>query len=387
MSYKLCTKFCITLLFTFYLCSPVLGQNWQNILENNFDIVETFDQLQNWHGETGYIYEINKMPKHLDSSNSIWEYYSNDTPYKDDWIKNHQEYTWTNGNAENGYEYKGNTYHKSLCINYNNFVGGIDGYGPSRLGTFFGNGASSKSGYNKIHVFFMTKFRPGFFALKPDNSNEYAHVGTLKFFDICSGFTDIDYWGDSHEHDMTCNKGQYRREYGLNFSVINLKGGGDSFPNSLYFYEYPQVASNDTGCWKYAANASHRLMDDKTDTFENIYESTKWIGVEIALNLGSVNSANGSIELWLYDENGNEFANFTKKNLKKLVNFDHLINKIVLGGNRFGSGYGEDEGDSNENRYYVDDFIIDDNKIGDTYFSILYYNKNILLSPNNLRTN
>ena len=339
--------------------------DWESTLKSSFDIVETFDNLRDWQGGTGYHWDAATMPKKLDGSASIWTYYTNDMDAVGNWIQNHgSSYIW------------GST-GKSLCINYNNFVGAPAGYGPSRLGTFLGNGVTGKSGYKKIYVFFMVKFRPGFFTLKQGSSTEFEYVGTLKFFDICSGFTQINYWGTSSEHSQTCGSDQDNVEYGLNVSVINIAGGGDSNGPSLFTADSSFKATNSGSCWTSTYSnflngnlPNSYLLSGSEGSFAQRYLSGKWIGVEVAMDIGTRGNSDGSTELWLYDESGNVFAHILKTGLDKLVNFDHYYNKVTLGGNRFGAGYDQDPGDSDENRFYVDDFIIHGSRIGPRYFAL-----------------
>ncbi|HAM36056.1 MAG TPA: hypothetical protein DCP85_09055, partial [Elusimicrobia bacterium] len=69
-------------------------------------------------------------------------------------IANHGSNTW----GSNG---------KSLLMNLgdNDNANALKGVGAQRLGVFFGDGASGKSGYKKIHVFMMIKFAPAFFGV------------------------------------------------------------------------------------------------------------------------------------------------------------------------------------------------------------------------------
>jgi len=363
------TSLAFLILLMLFIPPAFAQQTWQQRLEQQFDIVETFDGLQNWRGGTGYHWDLATMPKKADGTRSIWTYYTEDAPAVDDWIKDHGEYSWARENSPTP---------KSLCINYNNFVGAPDGYGPSRLGTFWGDGVTGKSGYKKIYVFFMVKFRPGFFALKQGSSTEFEWVGTIKFFDICSGFTQVNYWGTSSEHSQTCGSDQDNVEYGLDFSVINIAGGGDSNGPSLFTADSSFIATNSGSCWTTGYSnflkgnlPNAYLLSGSEGSFAQPYLSGKWIGVEIAMDMGTRGNSDGSTELWLYDESGNVVAHILKTGLDKLVNFDHYYNKVTLGGNRFGAGYDPDPGDSNENRFYVDDFIIHGQRIGPTYFSIL----------------
>ena len=218
-------KSCL-LIFMFFLAlligsTVVYAQTWQETLEQNFDIVETFDQLQDWRGLNGYHLEPELMPKKLDGSPSIWNFYSSDAGGIEDWIKNHgEDYVW------NGL--------KSACVNLRNLGTGVSGdigYGASRYSTFFGDGVSSKSGYKKIHVFYMVKFRPGYFGKEPDGS--YAYIMVIKHIELCSGFTENRYWGTPAEHVLACDNPQVKNEYGPNYSINNFSGGGLSYPHNL----------------------------------------------------------------------------------------------------------------------------------------------------------
>lgn len=337
-----------------------LAATWQQTLEQNFDIVETFDQLQDWRGVNGYNYNLAYLPKKQDGSNSIWTYSTSDRAPIDNWIGNHgADYTWQGAG-------------KSLTINYYNFVGAPAGYGPSRLGTFFGDGISGKSGYKKIHVFFMFKFRPGFFNLKPGTTDQFAYVGVLKFFDILTGFTAPGQWGNSEEFAISCNTPQVRKEYGINDTIFDIGGGGISTPSMLFFTENSFYATYEasSACWDYTVIPSHG--DRRTiSALASKYLNNEWVGIEIASDIGTIDGNDGSLEMWLYDQNGQQFAYYITSNYTKIKQFDHYYNKVTLGGNRFGSGYDQDEGDSDENRFYVDDFIIDSSRIGPSYFALL----------------
>ncbi|UZD66513.1 hypothetical protein [Marinobacter sp. AN1] len=165
--------------------------SWHQSLDSQFDIVETFDHLQDWNPlKTGYHYHGQDMPKREDGARGMWTNYSNDrlifayelvsgefkvdddilfensginariirfheedgkkfiqigraidgvsvgdkfstssgakgiVDYIPKWIGDHGKYTLGSG--------------KSLAINYNDFSGGVDGFGPSRLGVFLG---------------------------------------------------------------------------------------------------------------------------------------------------------------------------------------------------------------------------------------------------------
>jgi len=154
------------LLTLLLLAIPKQAQaTWQETLEGYFDIVDTFDELQDWTGSKrstvdGYSYDPNDIPKKLDGSASNWDlyaYWSTNEP-TDNWIGYHgAEYTWGG---------KG----KSLVLQhpdpYDTERNAVKIY-PDRMGMYLGTG-SPKSGYKKLHIFFMVKFHQGYFPMTSD---------------------------------------------------------------------------------------------------------------------------------------------------------------------------------------------------------------------------
>jgi hypothetical protein len=339
-----------------FLNSNALAAGWQTQLESVFDIVETFDQLQDWHGtKTDYVMDIEQMPKKLDGSSSIWNMYSNwDTP-KADWIRNHGS----------GYVWNGT---KSLCINYNNLSSDgnnsteIIGYGPSRMSTFFGNGLTGKSGYKKICVFYMIKFREGFFARNSTNDGwEYLN-GYLKTLELCSGFTGVRTWGTTADRAISCANAQVRDEYGVNYSVLNIIGGGNALKTLLCYMDSIRWAYNNSGCWA----ATGKIEEYRKANISNEFMNSKWVGIEIISDIGTINSANGYLTINIYNDKGSLIGTESRVNQTRLVQFDHYYNKITFGGNMNLSGGSA----TNENRFYIDDFIIDNDPIAEKYFKM-----------------
>lgn len=347
------------------------GGTWQETLQSNFDIVETFDDIADWSGSTGYHWDSASMPKKYDNRSSIWTYYTADNAAVEPWIKDHGAYKWGSSG-------------KSLCINYNDYSGGIAGYGPSRLGTYFGDNVTGKSGYKKIYLFMMVKFGPGFFKQNADKT--FVTVGTLKMFDICSGFTAINYWGTPAEHALTNGTPQVNTEYGVDDTVFNIYGGGLTWANRLFYQENAFKANLTVDGWGYTAvpEGSGRPLTDSTKTADitDFYLQDRWFGLEIASDIGTPNNPDGSIDVWIYNDLGNEVGHFIATNYNKLVYFDHYYNKVVLGGNRICTGYGACPA-GQDNRWYVDDFIINNSRIGLKYFS-LYFNRNKPMTPDNI---
>lgn len=336
------------------LCSAA---TWQATLESTFDHVDTFDELQTWRGTYyGNDFATEGFPVKLDGSPSMWTSYTNNTEAVDDWIKDHGDYTWRGS--------------KSLCINYMDLASGrpgIDGYGPSRLATYVGDGVSGKSGYPEIHIFFMMKFRQGFFTQV--DATTFGDQATTKLMEVCQGFTSVRYFGTPEENAIMCdpyNRGKF--EYGANDTVMNVGGGGASTPNILYFRENTLTPwdSNDSGCydkWILQRNAEHRTAD-----YSAKYLAGEWIGVEVIENVGDVGVPNGSFEVRVYDEAGTLIGSSKGENQLMRTTFDHWYNKVTFGGNMTSPTLASH---TEENRYYVDDVVIHGSDVADIYFTQL----------------
>lgn len=407
------------------------AETWQQTLKSKFDIVDTFDELQDWDGNqrVDYTYGTTYAPKKLDGTASMWTYFTPSqkaleytspsglfvkgdiitgnvsgatgvverlvtengktylqlkSPFTktftvDEIIRNQVGVSakfialpkWI-GNHGADYVWGGTG--KSLIINYNDFSGGIAGFGTPRLGTFWGDGVTGKSGYKKAHLFMMVKFRPGFFAKNADGT--YKYIGVLKFFDMCSGFTAVNTWGTSAELAISNGTPQVNSEYGANFTVFNIDGGGSSYLNRIYLRENGLVAYLGTdGKWGYRTPSyidmgGRNISDGTTLDLNSYYENADWFGLEVAMDIGTPDQADGTIDFWIYDKNGVEKGHFVRAGNNKLVHFDHYFNKITLGGNRICNDYGRCPADE-DNRYYVDDVIINKDRIGPTYFKLL----------------
>lgn len=419
----------------------------QQMLERNFDFVETFDQLQDWDGNNryGYNYGTTYAPKKIDGSNSRWIYFTNDIgalqitgasggfsfgervtgnvskasyPVNSVWNEKGLTYlklnpgtgaflpgetiTSTGGATakvvgkpkwigDHGPEFVWRGTGKSARINYADFspsgtnlqeLHNVAGFGPSRLGLFLGDGVTGKSGYKKIYLFMMVKFHPGFFKQNVDGT--FAYTGALKFFDLCSGFTAPNYWGTTLEHVTTTGTDQTNTEYGPNYTIFNAFGGGASTPKRLYIQENTRVASNTGSGWvgaatPYAGRALSNSVTRSTD-IDPYYLANQWFGLEVAVDIGTPDASNGTIDFWIYDEKGTEKGHFLATGENRLVKFDHYYNKITLGGNRLCGNYGACP-QGQDNRWYVDDLIVNKDRIGPKYFSMFLSPS----APQNLR--
>ena len=407
--------------------------SWQAVLGAEFDTVETFDHVADYNGGWGSSVIPDELPKLTNGAQSMWQRFTNDrvsvgvasnagfqpsatdgewvafgngargklvksyteasqqylqfdkvsgkivvgdvatgetsgattaTQYIPDWIRDHGE----------SYTFKGG---KSACINYNDFQNSIDGFGPSRWEIFLGNGETGKSGYQKIHVFFMLKFDEDFFSryVNGDGVEQFSSVGTLKFMEIETGFTAIDYFGTPEERATVRDLPKHLRDYGTNITFINTKGGGGSTPQSLFFFESRLTAKLWSNGWGYEFERTDRIGSgaNQPGDWADMYTSGQWMGVEMILDAGTVDNADGaSPEMYIYDETGAEIHYVAPAiNQAVVKHFDHRYNKIVFGGNRLGQGYGVSLSEYRSSRYYIDDVIVHSARIAPTYFQKL----------------
>ena len=89
-------------------------------------------------------------------------------------------------------------------------------------------------------------------------------------------------------------------------------------------------------------------------------------------------TANGEIEVWIYDKNGNEIGHHLETDLITFKNgnstFNHRWNKFVWGGNRYAGEYCGSGDPLCEfgpiDHFFIDDVIVDSERIGIAYFNI-----------------
>lgn len=278
--------------------------------------------------------------------------------------------------------------------------------------------------------------------MQEGGGDSFEYVAVLKFLDILAGFTKSDKWGTDSQRAEAGYQTPNFHEYGLGSSLFNIDGGGASFSKNLYFKDgssrpipktesakwingynrcvstYLETCSGDVSCeeacrdesndcyiqYQYGwglefifpnALDSFRLLQDDNPSANPLaeqYLQDKWMGVEYILDIGTLNpdgsgNEDGSTEIFVYDISGNVIGHSNVSGYRRQNHFDQAFNKIVFGGNRFGAGYYEDPGDSNENRFYIDDVIIEGDRgdgknkrgqvytgqtIGERYFKILH---------------
>jgi len=301
--------------------------SWQDTLAQHFDVVETFDQLQDWRSQLGGnpigdVSSPSDMPLKTDGSRSIWEYYSywGTIPVADrpSWI--------TSRSPENLWRGQG----KSLAIDY----GGV--WGPSRLA--FSVGDDPSDGYEEVHIFFMSQYKPEFF---PMQGGSFDWFGFLKTFQISSGFRDIFNWGTVQEQQIANDTPQDRNIYGLNLGIINFKSYGGAL--KLAHNIYASIPSGTSSQAESDDQTNHMVQADLSDAIMQ----GDWFGLEYRFLLSSPHGELGAFEAWIYDSSGNvvghdvvnlptirDATNWGGGNPGGFHAFDHRYNKFVWGGNR-----------------------------------------------------
>ena len=316
---------------------------WQETLEQHFDIVETFDQLQNWKGTVSSAsdYDAGHMPKLIDGGNSIWTFYSNwtGTP-TGNWIGPHPGYEWQSGSPNN------------LKMSYG------EPSGPSRLGLYFGDENDphpEQTGYADLYLFYMVYVPANAYPTATggggngtwsySTGGQYAYVGYYKF--------------------NTTNKGCF-----VKYGACGLFEDGRNYST---YHIIPQLEV--MGSWGgNGSGFSTRLQttDDGSYTFFEpgaLYLPTdEWFGVEFHFK----NEQNGAatrvtIEAWYYDRDGLAHTLIPQNtDSDDSQPYTDKWNSFFFGGNISGSPDG-----TMDTVHYIDDFIIDGNRIGPLYFQIL----------------
>jgi hypothetical protein len=308
------------------------AESWQDKLSQYFDIVETFDNLQDWTGTLyGDVTTKSDMPKKSDGSASLWGYYSNwNNTSSGKWIGDH-------GSA---YDWRGSG--KSLIIDY------AGNKGPSRLALYAGNGNPS-SGYSECYIFYMAKYPKAFF---PMSGSSFKYYGYLKLFDLGAGFRDVWNWGTTSEQS-SCSEIQCSNVYGHNYTITSFYPDGGNLWSKACIRTGSSDSWNDI-IYSSAADASGPVLADQ------------WLGIEYHFKKSQPSGAsNGVIETWTYDQNGKVIGHDSFTGVTFDGSYNHNYNKLNLGGNRSA------EFDGTSGTAYIDDCIIDNNRIGTTYFNLV----------------
>ena len=369
---KLTIKYVYFLAALFFVATTPFSAyaEWQSVLENNFDIVSTFDDLEDWIGSRpSNSVDIetypNEFPQKINGGNSIWKYYyASEAPnpnYK--WIANH--------GSDNVWRGTG----KSAVIDYNDGVDGIK-RGPQRLAFKIGDNPSD--GYDEVYLFFMTKWFKDFFKFEEDKPDSFAWQDFLKTLDVSSGFKTVRHFGTDEEYNWLSANGantQGLNEYGLNAQVYNFLSLRTS-PNRTNIVLATILTTDKERKTHYEDNV-FQLRD--TDVGTSILNN-EWFGIEYRIKSSDPHgTANGEIEVWIYDKNGNVTSHELLTEVVTLEDgntpFNHKWNKFVWGGNRYAGSYCG-SGDplcqfGTIDHFYFDDVIAHGNRIGVKYFELV----------------
>jgi len=363
----------IKFLLFIILALPVQAvADWQSDLEGaGFDIVETFDQLNDWSGtSTGVGYYFNNLPtKSADNSASIWNmyYYQSSTDSTYDWIANH--------GAANVWQGTG----KSLRLDLSQ-QGTVDHKGPSRFGLYFtlGDGYATSgtidSGYDDIYIFYMVKMPYNHFPYRDESGNFTGYWSYYKFNTLVAGA-----YSASSIYDEYAQADGQGQVYGQSHYLPDIKTGA-TYGYELFFKPGLRLDS------AYDADWNNDLLYEAYDAVDGggtaysikpflgtAIGNEQWFGIEFHQTTGTAGNADAVSEMWLYDAEGNVTKIFTKTDgVVVEAGQDYNYNKFFFGGNH--SFLIREISEALDMAYYVDDFIIDGSRIGPTYFAMLGVN-------------
>jgi len=334
--------------------------SWQLALEQHFDIVETFDQLQDWNPaySRGTITDQNKMPKKIDGTLSIWKGYSYwpTVASPSAWIKNHGTSNVWSGTG------------KSLILDMDQNDTNAN-LGPSRLKTYFGGPTADsispyssagieESGYRgDVYIFEMIKLPTNIFPAQ-EISNSYGtrnkYYSYFKFHVLATGKTNI----------SDCTEGRPDCEYGasnIHTMLTNSNSGYQHFKLGYYSdADWVDLNLPVDGFQKWSPENNESFLDSRLGT---------WFGLEVHVHRGDPGVANGFQEYWLYDSNGTEYyvGRVPADYSMMTANHNWGFNYFFQGGNI--SFQTDVVAQGLNTTYFIDDIILDNNRIGPTYFA------------------
>ncbi len=320
----------------------VYAQTWQETLENaGFDVVETFDELQDWTPQTCADCKTINLPKKTDGTDSRWGRYcmwEEPTPGNPS-IGNH------------GTDKQVGT--KSFSV-----------LPPTYMTMYFGDG-TPESGYSDFYIFFRIYLPRNLFPTRiiethPENNTvlvdyvegePYIWWDSFKFINLNTGFTSANGWNYLDPVPDVYRYGDTEIWYGL---FRNSQTNG-IFPRLQMFY-------------------SKRNVDSKPKVKLDALISMEFhFKLEEPAGYGTGYTGNGVAEVWLYDENGNGELTLQATNMsfRPETGEGHLFNRIQIAGNRHIAGKYWLYGPNMVDEFYLDDFIIDNERIGPRYYALL----------------
>lgn len=318
---------------------------------NGFDFAETFDGLQDWGpdltnaGNVGEeVGDAARMPRLADGSASAWTYYSkyNATTDQTPWI----------GAFGDNRVWRGT---KSAAIDLNNRKG------PSRFGLLTTNPYKGD-----LYYFFMVNIPknefptacPGGCASGSEGGytegDPYVYISSWKFMTFNYGCETITCW-DTPEgkgyspifHTIT-----HIKQFGYTtYSRFGLTG----VQTGMHILQETVAHENDT--WAISNEGKTSLDAWLGD----------WWGIEFKLT----QNTNGTVtrSIWVYDQAGNVQQRMADQTWNVTgYNAQYGWDFFFHGGNNTNSWQW---GPTMESVYYIDDVIIDDQRIGPRYFSAI----------------
>ena len=315
--------------------NPSFGvQSSSRYIDWDFDFVETFDGLADWdmkvHDRLRNVDDVDLMPKLLDGGDSAWGYFSQwgeDTYPQQNWIDSYGDNRVWRGN-------------KSVCID----IGRTDS-GPSRFGVHMGEG------YSDFYLFYMVNIPKNEFPTECEGGSckggavgayvegeEYRGWASWKF-----GTFNVDC------PTALCPDASYSEYWHM---IPHIKMDNYDPVNGLTVRMEGQGEDND----EWADSEEFRLDGYLGD----------WFGIEWHINQ-TVNET--IIDIWVYDQEGNSVKIMDSYVFQTPAEAQNRNwNQFFFGGNNSGTYLW---GPTMKSEYYIDDFIIDDERIGPKYFSLI----------------
>jgi hypothetical protein len=313
--------------------------------DNDFDFAETFDGLDNWrpnNGAEGAVgEEANdnlKMPR-INGQDSAWGFYTiwgdGRTPPQD----------WIGAYGDNRV-WRGT---KAATID----IGGTAA-GPSRLGLHMGEG------YEDFYLFYMVNipknewptscpFEEDGVTPTPDGTCNNSAQGVYTEGEAYKWYSSWKF----NTFNLDCpsaicpDRSTYSDKWNMLTAIKQYNYGSD--PGTHIIYE----GRDQTAIW--AANA------DNLDTYIG-----DWFGVEFRVTISGDTS---TFSTWVYDQSGN--AMLVGDNVAFPMPSEAVgtkWNQFLFGGNNSDT---YSWGPTMQSAYYVDDLIIDDQRIGPKYFQAI----------------
>ena len=354
-------KNCTIIFFTLFLIVSDGYAAWQDTLAQHFDIVETFDELQDWRGgdyTRGRNLDPDNMPENLDGSPSIWDsfdYWPTEPPVND-WIADHGSSNTWRGTG------------KSLIMDMDQNIDANKG--PARLGCYFGNytyggvnpfssSGTVESGYRDVYIFAMIKFHSnGFPELADGVTNKYYSY--YKWHVLATGMTSAG----------VCVEGRDDCTYGASNAHTMLYIGDATNLGQQYKLEY----YNDALWPDFPAEFQMWKPLNTIGILDGYISDEKWFGLEVHVHMGTPGQYDGYQEQWIYDEDGSvQYVGKSQNMIMMTAGRDWGFNYFFQGGNI--SFQTDVESQGLDPSYYFDDFIMDAQRIGPTYFALLNNNE------------